>query len=1110
MFNRGDKFVPVGAEIRPGHEDFTNGRRKGMRTRMSRRQLRPPGAPNFTDAQKRALGFTWAAMILMLLYVGSMSLALFQPGYTFWDRVGSVMLMFGMLFILMHGLGYANSVIKASWAYREIQSHLFATAHTPKVVCIVACYNEPADVLDETIGSVSALDYANKEIVILDDSTREESRQAARDIAAKYGVQCVQRTTRRGYKAGAINDFLPQTDAQYLAIFDADALPATNFLKDIVPLIVDNPRVGFLQTPQYYANTEVSNVAMAASRQQNVFYEYICEGKSYSKAAFCCGTNVIFRRAALQDVGGFNEENVTEDFATSFEMHRNGWDSIYFNRVYVYSLAPENLAAYFMQQSRWSFGTLSTARYFLKNFLKNPRALRMGQWWEYWLSATYYWVGWVNFFFMLLPMMYIFFGIRPMRQEVFTYLAVFIPYFVFTLNMFYSGMEAKGYKIGELILGQQIGFITFPVHMTSAIAGILGRKRPFGVTPKGVGGRIPWKALWPQITMLVLSALAFVWGIYRYASGYDRNTTAVMVNSLWALYHVWMLGSIFTLNQPVREGEKGFFEDPGQERGPYLYPQPVREFVNAPRVAARLAVGSALACLGFMIWAGWQVLTWVRTPGYPVNVTIVDRTVGRDAEEHRALTWTLNYLKVQKQAGFAASPGSSYDWRTDYIGFVPGLNTRLAEDPSGQGDLLAYGSNRPLPARINTPGVMYLADTYGEFVEYDTSRREYLRYRANPRGLNPQEIDTISAFSKRGGLLIGEWNVLGYPTHPGDFAPPMVVEKSLRRERRLLMESTGALRYFTDRENALRGRPGSAALMSQFRRRREQLKDTIAKSTDLIYGLQNQLTFSAANAAQGAAARRLEDLLHVSYAGWYGRYVEDFAAEREYDYQLWKNVRNYLTDQNGGKVTDPKGPGFVFYPSGTSMALNPKTGRLQPNTFAKPIAVLEDEFSTPITNDLAVIQLSTDEAVRNDPLLRGVAPKTPGRYWFEVVRPAPGSRVLAYYKLKVDADAIARLKKAGFPAQYLAVAKNEITFPALIAHRDGGLDNGQLRSLYFAGDASDNPTISSLAERFPALGSVNTAFTGKMGSFPSQFYWGYYEPILRNVFDETERIRYRN
>jgi cellulose synthase (UDP-forming) len=207
-------------------------------------------------------------------------------------------------------------MIKASWAYDEVKRRVFSPQREPKIVCLVACFNEPLPVLEETIAAMMNMDYGNKEVIIIDDSTKEEIRQGVRDIAERYGAGVRQRTNRRGYKAGAINDFLRTTDAAYIAIFDADGLPAHNLLRDLVPIIEENPRLAFVQTPQFYANTAVSNVALAAGRQQNVFYEYICEGKSYSRSAFCCGTNVIFRRDALLAVGGFDESSVTEDFMT--------------------------------------------------------------------------------------------------------------------------------------------------------------------------------------------------------------------------------------------------------------------------------------------------------------------------------------------------------------------------------------------------------------------------------------------------------------------------------------------------------------------------------------------------------------------------------------------------------------------------------------------------------------------------------------------------------------------------------------------------------------------------------------------------------------------------
>ncbi|MDF2439365.1 MAG: hypothetical protein JWN98_349, partial [Abditibacteriota bacterium] len=671
----------------------------GSRTTFGERNAPAPETQRrVTGAQRRVLAFTWIGLFSMMIYALFMGLAFFAPGYSLVDRIASIALMGGILFILMHGFGYANSMIKASWGYNEVKRRIFTPQSAPKVACIVATFNEPAAVVEETVAALQNVDYQNKEVVILDDSTKEESRQAMRDIAARYGVTVVQRTNRRGYKAGAINDFIKTTDAEFVAVFDADALPAHNFLRDVVPIAQENPRLAFVQTPQHYANTDVSNVAMGASRQQAVFYEYICEGKSYSRAAFCCGTNVVFRRQALMDVGGFDESSVTEDFATSLNMHLKGYDSAYYNQIYVYSLAPETLSAYFTQQGRWAFGSVGATRKVVGSMFTKGLKMRPGQWWEYFLSSSYYWIGWVNFIFMLLPILYVFFGVKPLRQDVFTYLAIFIPYMIFTMNMFYAGMEDRGYRVLDMLLGQQINFVCFPVHMSAAISGILGMKRPFGVTPKGVGGRMSWVALWPQLLMLFLSAVAFVWGMYLYISGRDRNTAAIVINSMWALYHVILLSGLFRLNRPISKPEsKRYFAERSTVMTPdgravpagastggvpagavaatsatgapmfgttgaggtVVAPPRLRPQRTAPAgILGRLATIIMLLSLLLVGAAGWTMLHWATSPEVPVNVYVVDRTTGRDYQEHRSLAWTLNYLKVRKQPQFGPYPAS--------------------------------------------------------------------------------------------------------------------------------------------------------------------------------------------------------------------------------------------------------------------------------------------------------------------------------------------------------------------------------------------------------------------------------------------------------------------
>ena len=1039
------------------------------------------------------------------LYALSVGLSLFRADYSLLDRAASLLLGGALLFVLGHGLGYANSMIKALRASHDSSKLFFASANLPRVVCLIASYNEPPDVLEETVAGVCALDYPNKEVVLLDDSTQDAKRRAAAEIARKYDVRCVQRVTRRGFKAGAINDFLPQISAPYIAMFDADALPSPGFLTEVVPHLKQNPRLGWVQTPQFYANTAVSYTALAAARQQSVFYEYICEGKSASRAAFCCGTNVVFARAALEDVGGFDESSVTEDFATSFNLHRRGWDSLYLNRVGVFSLAPETLGAYFTQQGRWAFGSLGLFRPFLKALFKNPRALSAGQWSEYGLSATYYWVGLVNFIFLCLPIGYVFFGIKPLRQDALTYAAVFLPYLAFSLHTFYAGMEARGFAVGDMILGQKLGFLSFPTHMAAGLSALLGRKRPFGVTPKGVGGRVSYWSLWPQLTMLALSAGAGGWGLWRYFAGFDRNTTAALVNSFWALYHVWMLGSIFKLNRPVRVGDasKSFFVAEGETSRRTL--SPLRGGGNPlslGRVTGALAGVSLLVVLTLAAVVG----AWNGAPTYPVNVLVLDRTGAGQGREHKSLLWTLDYLKVRQQkGGIIGGARATYDPNYDYFGTFFPPDARAKRDAK-TGQSVVTGVNRPLPAFLPSPGALYIADTFGEFRA--RVGRKSLTFRARKRGLNPKEIQSIADFVGRGGLLMGEWNTLGYPTKPGGFLPQAQLEQALERARgnkaRIERGELARAQDTLDAAQSLRDLPRIARARGEL----EDVRGQIVSAEYRVRALQDRALYNAVQAKQARAAKQLEGLLHTHYVGWYGRFVDDFAAETRYDPALYASVAADLKRRFGPRAPAPRGPGFVFYPDGQSETIDPQTGAITRSPFARPVAVLGEDLGDAPNAGLSQIVRTRDETLRADPLLRGVRDAVPARLWFDIVRPQKGARVLANYELRISKGTAKRLRQAGFPAEFLEGNDQRVRFPALVAYRDGGRATGELRSLYFAGDASGYADRDETIARFPALGAVEKWTGGRLGAYGTQFFWGYYEPILHNVFRQTPRLRY--
>ena len=1100
------KFKVASPDVRPGHDtpDWERAakRARGKRARLASDAARP--ALPLPGASRRLLVLIPLGLVFLVLYALSVGLALFRPGYSTLDRIASVFLGGALLFVLLHGVGYANSMLKALAAGRSPQKLLFAPSNAPRVTCLIASFNEPPEVLEETVAGVCALDYPNKEVVLLDDSTHDSNRRAAQEIARKYDVRFASRVTRRGFKAGAINDFLPEISSPLIAMFDADALPSPQFLREVVPHLLENPRLGWVQTPQFYANTNVSYTALAAARQQSVFYEYICEGKSASRAAFCCGTNVIFTRRALEEVGGFDEGSVTEDFATSFKLHLRGWDSLYLNRVYVYSLAPETLGAYFTQQSRWAFGSLGLFRSLIVPFLRSPRKLKAGQWFEYGLSTTYYWIGLVNFIFLCLPILYVFFGVKPLQQDALTYLAVFLPYLAFSLHTFYAGMEARGFKVGDMVLGQQLGFLSFPTHIAAGISALLGRKRPFGVTPKGVGGRVSYFSLWPQLGMLALSGAACAWGMYRYFAGFDRNTTASLVNSFWALYHVWMLGSVFKLNRPVRVGEskKSFFARDGEDAAKTLSPL---EGARNPLSLSRVTGTFALACLLVIGTLGAVVLGWNRAPVYPVNVVVLDRTGAQDGREHRTLLWTLNFLKVRQQKnGVVGGARATYDLDLDYFGAFFRPDERATRDAKGTEAVLSV--NRPLPARLPTPGVLYIADTFGEF----RVRRgpKTVLYRGRKRGLVPAEVDAIDDFARRGGLVMGEWNTLGFPTRPGGFLPEKVLARAVEtaRRNRTRLERSGLARAQATLDVAQSSR--DFRRISVARKGLEKVRADITAAEFRLRALQNRSLYNAVQARQARAAEKLASLLHTSYAGWYGRFVDDFAAEVQYDPELYRSVAADLKRRFGAKAPAPRGPGFVFYPDGEGETINPQTGAIEKSPFARPVAILGKDLGSGSKASLCQIAPARDANLRADPLLRGVRDAVPARLWFDVVRPRKGARVLANYELRVSPQTTNRLRDAGFPAEFLDASGTTVRFPALVAFRDGEGARGELRSLYFAGDASGYPAVDETVQRFPALGSAEKWTGGRLGAFGNQFFWGYYEPVLRNVFDQTPRLRF--
>ncbi len=494
---------------------------------------------------KRIRILTLVAAIAVCVYFIARVVIFSYSDYTGLERVFGLFLLAGETYMLVHAFGFMMNAFALAGARRKPPFRELKPGAEPAVAIVVAARHEPREVLEETIITFRNVDYPNKTIYFLDDSTDQRYKDEADALAAEHGIKVFRREARHGAKAGIVNDFLKTMPEKYLAIFDADQNPMPDFLKDIIPLLEGDPKLAFVQTPQFYTNIGESPVAKGAAMQQAIFYETICEGKNASGSMFCCGTNVVFRREALLDVGGFEEEFITEDFATSVNLHLKGWRSWYHNHVVAFGMGPETLPAYFKQQARWAGGTISVFRKLLFTLLRRPFGLSPLQWWEYFLAGTYYFVGWAFFLLMICPIAFLLFNIPSFFLDPAIYLTTYIPYFCLTMIIFFAAMKERHYNFVQVYYGLILGSLCFPLLMKAAVLGLAGKRMTFVVTSKGKAETLPLAALWPYGVMMGLNVAAIAVGLARFPSA----PYAIGVNVFWACYHMFILWNILRFNQ---------------------------------------------------------------------------------------------------------------------------------------------------------------------------------------------------------------------------------------------------------------------------------------------------------------------------------------------------------------------------------------------------------------------------------------------------------------------------------------------------------------------------------------------------------------------------------
>lgn len=428
-------------------------------------------------------------------------------------------LMLGQVFYLWQLLTFLFTV----W---ETNSPLPERAEVDEPVDIfITVAGEPREVYEETARAALQMDYPSKRVYILNDGlvAGKDNWQEPEEVAKRLHIECITRTVPGGAKAGNINHALTRTSSPLVAIFDADHVPHRDFLAKTTAYFVD-PRMGFVQTPQFYVNQGETRVARSAWEQQELFFGPIMKGKNYWNAASMCGTNMVIRREALVEAGGMEEESIAEDFVTSLFIHERGWKSYYHAEVLAEGLAPHELTTYYKQQFRWARGALDVI------FRYNP-LLRAGLTWpqkiQYLASASFYLSGSIILTHAFLPLLFLFFGIVPLTVPNMTLAMFFLPYMFLTL---FAIQATSNFQFTFHALA--FSMAAFNVHISALVAAVLRRKSAFAITSKVHLGGSHIHNVIPHLVYIGLLAFGITLALSR-----EGFSASVINNIAWGLIH---------------------------------------------------------------------------------------------------------------------------------------------------------------------------------------------------------------------------------------------------------------------------------------------------------------------------------------------------------------------------------------------------------------------------------------------------------------------------------------------------------------------------------------------------------------------------------------------
>ncbi len=466
--------------------------------------------------------FLFAAPLVVLFY-GSYIFNVYNADNLFLyvvqllaDSIGIITIMCLWLTILL------DVIVPSHHRKHAAPSGTFLTLSQPTIDILITVAGEPIEVVRKTLDAALQMDYRHATF-ILDDGKSVELRNLCRAL----GVNYITRGNRQHAKAGNVNNGLQYCKGEFFTILDADQVPEKHFITRLLPYM-ENSKLAMVQSPQSFSNTD-EFIALGTAQAQEIFYKHVCPSKNISDSAFCVGTNMVFRRSAINQIGGIAQISHSEDIWTSYLLHEKGWSTIFVNEILAKGEAPATIAAYFKQQIRWARGGLGML------FFRNPlfaKTLTLDQRIQYFSSNIFYLVGISILVYIVMPLIYLLFGIKPLiTNDGAQWLLHYVPYF------------ALYYGLSVLLLGK-LHIATISTALASFYPYLIGiattlfetKYEWVATTTRARKQEFLMKWIWPHVLLIIITIFSLIVGWYE-----PRNFWATLFNTGWAVWNMYLL-----------------------------------------------------------------------------------------------------------------------------------------------------------------------------------------------------------------------------------------------------------------------------------------------------------------------------------------------------------------------------------------------------------------------------------------------------------------------------------------------------------------------------------------------------------------------------------------